>query len=44
MIGKTKQEQRNTLINRDVVRAQMVLRHLSVKEMCELLNITDTSF
>ena len=45
MIRKTKQpNERYFLIDRDVVRAQMILRHLSVKDVCELLKITDVSF
>ena len=45
MIGKTEQTtKRNFIINRDVVRARMVLKHISVKDVCELLNITDVSF
>lgn len=36
--------ERNLIINRDALKAQMILKHWSVKDICNLLNITDTSF
>lgn len=45
IFGKTKQDMsRNYIVNRDVVRSKMVLKHISVKHVCELLGITDVSF
>lgn len=35
---------RNLIVNRDVVRSKMVLKHISVQHICELLGITDVSF
>lgn len=37
-------EKRCFIIDRDMLKSKMVLKHITTKELCELLKITDVSF